>query len=250
MVFILFGIPLIIFFLFLFHHHKRPLPSDSFVLGLLSFFILNLTTFFFVSECHALFLNIVKPDWFYYEEQPETPFEAVVISLKILIFYELPEYRILDEFDTAFLLYLVFWFLFYFITASLAVYLTKRTNWITWNNHKTNDVIFLPERARFIEHKLFWFVLAIIYFFLAFGFDEPIVPPMLYLLPILPTLSISVLILRGFFQEFEFTRRLKLTFLVLAVCPILSFNVFPGICQAITLTGYTILLQKLVQVHS
>jgi hypothetical protein len=249
MVFMLFGAPLLFFFLNILHHHKRSSSSHSFILGLFSFFILNITTFFFLSECNNLFLDIVKPGWFYYEEQPKTPLETIVISLRILFFYEFPEYRILDEFNAGFTLYFVSWFIFYFLAALLVIYLTKRTNWTLWGDPKPSKVDFLPERLRFVEGKLFWVLLAILYFFLMVGYGDSVVPSVLQLLPILPTLFVSALILRAFSQSFTFTDSMKVLLSILILCPLLSLNLLTGLCQAISLTGYAIMLQKLVQYH-
>jgi hypothetical protein len=247
MVFMLFGAPLLFFFLYFLHHRKRLLSSHSFILGLSSFLILNITTLFFLSECNNLFLDIVKSGWYYYEEQPKTPLEAIVISLRILLFYEFPEYRIIDEFNVGFTIYLVFWFIFYFLATLLVICFTKRTSWTLWKDPKLSKVDFLPERLRFVESKFFWSLLAILYFFLMVGFDDSVVPSMPQLLPILPTLSISALILRRFSQSLRFTKSMKVLLFILILCPILSLNILTGFCQAISLTGYTVMLQKLVQ---
>jgi hypothetical protein len=78
------------------------------------------------------------------------------------------------------------------------------------------------------------------------GFGDSVVPSILQLLPVLPALSISALILRGFSQSFRFTSSMKMLLLILILCPILSLNLLTGFCQAISLTGYAIMLQKLV----
>ncbi|MFX0013709.1 MAG: hypothetical protein ACFFB2_11250 [Promethearchaeota archaeon] len=251
MTFLVFGVPFVFFVLYLLHHQKRFLPSNSFILGLPSFLILNLTTFFFLSECNLLFLNIVKPNWSYHKEQPSSPLELIVIAFKSFFFYEFPNYLTPNPYYYFtlffFALYLIFWFFFYFIAAHLVIYFSKQKKWIKWNDNKVNEVIFLPKRVRFIEHKVLWFFLIIIYIFFLIGFDEPLVPPILHLLPVFPTLSISVLILRDFSLNSTFSRTRKLILLFLVVCPNLSLNFSIGICQTISLTGYAIILHKLVQ---